>query len=44
MSRINIMTHGLARFATWIRDRGKRSRGERSDGDEVRFELMKGLV
>ncbi len=41
---MNAIPHGLARFATWIQDRGKRTPGERSGGDEVWFELMKGLV
>ena len=41
---MNAITHGLARFAARMRDRGKRARGERSGGDEVWFELMKGLV
>ena len=41
---MNAVTHGLARFAIWLRNRGKRTRGERPNGDEVWFGLMKGLV
>ena len=42
---MNAITHGLARFAMWMRDRGKRTCGEeRSQRGELWFELMKGLV
>ncbi len=42
---MNAIPHSLARFATWMRDRGKRTRGEGwSHRDELWFELMKGLV
>ncbi len=37
-------THTLARLVAWMRDRGKDGRRERSDKDELWFELMKGLV
>ena len=42
---MNAITHGLARPATWMRVRGKRTRAEgRSQRGELWFELMKGLV
>ena len=41
---MNAVTHGLARFEMWMRNRGERTRGERPNGDEVWFELIKGLV
>lgn len=41
---MSTITYTLMQIVRQVWDWGNRARGERSDRDELRFELMKGLV
>ena len=41
---MSTITHTLMQVVRQVRDWGNLARGERSDRDELNFELMKGLV